>query len=144
MSSRSQHSFGKVRLAFQAIANVFNRKFGRKFISFFLVSALITVSMTACTSSPTANTGSQKGLVSFAVTKQAHANIIPTADREGNPKNIKTWSDPEKNGISLITADPKTSGVARWNFLAIWNSALKANNKNEAKTIDTLAKVFTK
>ncbi|MFN6069674.1 MAG: substrate-binding domain-containing protein, partial [Pseudanabaena sp.] len=63
--------------------------------------------------------------------------------REGNPKNIKTWSDLEKPGVALITADPKTSGVAKWNFLAIWNAALKANNKDEAKTIDTLAKVFT-
>jgi sulfate/thiosulfate-binding protein len=73
------------------------------------------------------------------VSKSVPAIIV----REGNPKNIKTWSDLEKPGVALITADPKTSGVAKWNFLAIWNAALKANNKDEAKTIDTLAKVFT-
>ncbi|HBC42292.1 MAG TPA: sulfate ABC transporter substrate-binding protein [Pseudanabaena sp.] len=223
--------------------NIFSHKWGRKFVSFFLAGALISVTMAACTtttdtkpaattpttgSSPAAQTTPAAGapkkdveltLVSFAVTKQAHEKIIPkfvekwqkeqnqkvtfkqsyggsgsqtravidgleadvvhlalSADtfklekagliepgwekehpsdsivsksvpaiivREGNPKNIKTWSDLEKPGVALITADPKTSGVAKWNFLAIWNAALKANNKDEAKTIDTLAKVFT-
>ncbi len=62
--------------------------------------------------------------------------------REGNPKNIKDWSDLEKNGISLITADPKTSGVARWNFLALWNAALKKGGSDE-KALEALTKVYT-
>ncbi|MDX2255120.1 MAG: sulfate ABC transporter substrate-binding protein [Pseudanabaenaceae cyanobacterium bins.39] len=61
--------------------------------------------------------------------------------REGNPKNIKDWSDLEKEGISLITADPKTSGVARWNFLALWNAALKKGGSEE-KALESLTKVY--
>jgi sulfate transport system substrate-binding protein len=61
--------------------------------------------------------------------------------REGNPKNIKDWSDLEKEGISLITADPKTSGVARWNFLALWNAALKKGGSEE-KALEALTKVY--
>jgi sulfate/thiosulfate transport system substrate-binding protein len=45
------------------------------------------------------------------------------------------------NAVKLITADPKTSGIARWNFLALWNSALKTD-KDEAKAIDFVTKVY--
>ena len=62
--------------------------------------------------------------------------------RDGNPKNIKDWSDLEKDGISLITADPKTSGVARWNFLALWNAAVKKGGSDE-KALEALTKVYT-
>src|SRR5271154_5650000 len=47
--------------------------------------------------------------------------------RKGNPKNIKDWDDLVKPGISVITPNPKTSGGARWNFLAAWGYALKKN-----------------
>jgi len=53
--------------------------------------------------------------------------------RKGNPKNIKDWDDLVKPGISVITPNPKTSGGARWNFLAAWGYALKKNNGDEAK-----------
>jgi sulfate/thiosulfate transport system substrate-binding protein len=62
--------------------------------------------------------------------------------REGNPKNLKDWSDLEKDGVSLITADPKTSGVARWNFLALWNAAVKKGGSDE-KALAALTKVYT-
>ncbi len=42
--------------------------------------------------------------------------------RPGNPKGIKTWSDLAKPGVTVITANPKTSGGARWNFLGLWGS----------------------
>lgn len=45
--------------------------------------------------------------------------------RKGNPKNIKTWEDLARDGVSVITPNPKTSGVARWNYLAMWGAALK-------------------
>jgi sulfate transport system substrate-binding protein len=45
--------------------------------------------------------------------------------RKGNPKNIKDWGDVLKPGIQVITPNPKTSGAARWNFLAVWAWALK-------------------
>lgn len=68
-------------------------------------------------------------------------SVVALVTREGNPKGIKDWSDLEKDGVSLITADPKTSGVARWNFLALWNAAAKKAG-NDEKTIDSLTKVF--
>jgi sulfate transport system substrate-binding protein len=45
--------------------------------------------------------------------------------RKGNPKNIKDWSDLARPGVEVITANPKTSGAARWNYLAMWGYALR-------------------
>ncbi len=45
--------------------------------------------------------------------------------RKGNPKNIRNWSDLARDDVKVITPNPKTSGVARWNYLAIWGFALK-------------------
>ena len=53
--------------------------------------------------------------------------------RKGNPKKIKDWDDLAKPGISVITPNPKTSGGARWNYLAAWGYALKKNNGDSAK-----------
>ena len=52
--------------------------------------------------------------------------------RKGNPKAIKDWDDLVKPGISVITPNPKTSGGARWNYLAAWGYALTKNNNDEA------------
>lgn len=68
-------------------------------------------------------------------------SVVAIVTRPGNPKNIKTWEDLAREGVSLITADPRTSGVARWNFLALWNSAIKAG-KNEAQALDFVTKVY--
>ena len=53
--------------------------------------------------------------------------------RKGNPKAIKDWPDLVKPGIGVITPNPKTSGGARWNYLAAWGYALKANGGDAAK-----------
>lgn len=53
--------------------------------------------------------------------------------RKGNPKQIKDWDDLVKPGISVITPNPKTSGGARWNYLAAWGYALKKHNGDEKK-----------
>ena len=53
--------------------------------------------------------------------------------RKGNPKGIHDWPDLVKPGVSVITPNPKTSGGARWNYLAAWAYGLKANNGDEAK-----------
>ncbi|MFA3762956.1 sulfate ABC transporter substrate-binding protein [Yersinia sp. 2544 StPb PI] len=53
--------------------------------------------------------------------------------RKGNPKQIHDWSDLVKPGISVITPNPKTSGGARWNYLAAWGYALEHNNNDQAK-----------
>ena len=59
--------------------------------------------------------------------------------RKDNPKNIKDWDDLVKPGVQVITPNPKTSGGARWNYLAAWGYALKNNNNNQEK-----AKEFVK
>ncbi|HLY55200.1 MAG TPA: sulfate ABC transporter substrate-binding protein [Stellaceae bacterium] len=53
--------------------------------------------------------------------------------RKGNPKQIHDWPDLLKAGVAVITPNPKTSGGARWNFLAAWSYALAANDKSEDK-----------
>ena len=53
--------------------------------------------------------------------------------RKGNPKGIKDWDDLVKPGVSVITPNPKTSGGARWNYLAAWGYALKHNGNDAEK-----------
>ena len=53
--------------------------------------------------------------------------------RKGNPKHLKDWPDLIKPGVQVVTPNPKTSGGARWNFLAAWGYALKQPGGNEAK-----------
>ncbi|MBQ0959778.1 sulfate ABC transporter substrate-binding protein [Ideonella sp. 4Y11] len=62
--------------------------------------------------------------------------------RKGNPKGIKDWGDLVKPGISVITPNPKTSGGARWNYLAAWGYALKQPGGNEAKARDFVTALF--
>ncbi len=62
--------------------------------------------------------------------------------RKGNPKAIRDWSDLIRPGVSVITPNPKTSGGARWNFLAAWAWALKQQSGNEASAKDYLHGLF--
>src|SRR6266404_1342781 len=62
--------------------------------------------------------------------------------RKGNPKGIKDWSDLIKPGVSVITPNPKTSGGARWNYLAAWGYALKQNNGDEKKAREFVSALF--
>jgi sulfate transport system substrate-binding protein len=62
--------------------------------------------------------------------------------RKGNPKGIKDWDDLIKPGVAVVTPNPKTSGGARWNYLAAWGYALKKNNNDQAKAKDFVAKLF--
>jgi len=63
--------------------------------------------------------------------------------RKGNPKGVKNWDDLIKPGVSVITANPKTSGGARWGYLAAYGFALKAPGGNETKAKDFVAKLFS-
>jgi sulfate/thiosulfate transport system substrate-binding protein len=67
-------------------------------------------------------------------------SVTVLVTRPGNPKGIKNWADLAKDGIKVITANPKTSGVAKWNFLALWNDATKAGN--EVKAQEFVSKVY--
>jgi sulfate transport system substrate-binding protein len=62
--------------------------------------------------------------------------------RKGNPKGIKDWNDLVKPGIKVITPNPKTSGGARWNYLAAWGYALKQNNNDSAKAKAFVAALY--
>jgi sulfate/thiosulfate-binding protein len=62
--------------------------------------------------------------------------------RKGNPKGIKDWSDLVKPGVKVITPNPKTSGGARWNYLAAWGYALKQPGGSEAKARDFVTQLY--
>lgn len=61
-----------------------------------------------------------------------YTSTIVFVVRKGNPKRIRDWGDLVKPGVSLVMPNPKTSGGARWNFLAAWGYALKRNHNDDA------------
>lgn len=62
--------------------------------------------------------------------------------RRGNPKRVKDWDDLIKPGVTVITPNPKTSGGARWNYLAAWGFALREYGNDEAKARDFVARLY--
>jgi len=62
--------------------------------------------------------------------------------RKGNPRHIKDWDDLVKPGISVITPNPKTSGGARWNYLAAWAYAIKQPGGNDQKAQDFVKRLY--
>jgi sulfate transport system substrate-binding protein len=62
--------------------------------------------------------------------------------RKGNPKHIKEWSDVVRDGVAVITPNPKTSGGARWSYLAAWGYALRHNNNDDAKARAFVARLY--
>jgi sulfate/thiosulfate transport system substrate-binding protein len=62
--------------------------------------------------------------------------------RKGNPKGVKDWDDLVKPGVSVITPNPKTSGGARWNYLAAWGYALRKFGNDDAKAKAFVASLF--
>ncbi|WP_298913160.1 sulfate ABC transporter substrate-binding protein [uncultured Nostoc sp.] len=68
-------------------------------------------------------------------------SVAALVTRSGNPKGIKNWEDLAKDGVKLITANPKTSGGAKWNFLALWDSVIKTGG-DEAKATEFVTKVY--
>jgi sulfate/thiosulfate-binding protein len=71
-----------------------------------------------------------------------YTSTIVFVVRKGNPKGIKDWGDLVKPGTVVVTPNPKTSGGARWNYLAAWAWASQAYGGDEAKVRDYLAKLF--
>jgi len=62
--------------------------------------------------------------------------------RKGNPKGIKGWDDLVKPGVAVITPNPKTSGSARWNYLAAWGFELRRTNGDETKATDFVRRLY--
>src|SRR5438874_9050355 len=89
-----------------------------------------------------------KGLVAPDWQKRLSLNASPYTStivflvRKGNPKAIKDWDDLAKPGIQVITPNPKTSGGARWNYLAAWAYADKKFNHDQAKDKEFVTAVY--
>ncbi|MEH6493416.1 sulfate ABC transporter substrate-binding protein [Halopseudomonas sp.] len=71
-----------------------------------------------------------------------YTSTIVLLVRKGNPKNIRDWDDLVRDDVAVITPNPKTSGGARWNYLAAWGYALKKFAGDEDKTYQFISKVF--
>jgi sulfate transport system substrate-binding protein len=71
-----------------------------------------------------------------------YSSTIVFLVRKGNPKAIKDWGDVVKPGVAVVTPNPKTSGGARWNYLAAWGYALKQPDGDEAKAREFVATLF--
>lgn len=90
----------------------------------------------------------QKGLIAPDWIKRLPDNSAPYTStivflvRKGNPKNIKDWNDLAKPGIEVVTPNPKTSGGARWNFLAAWGYALKQPGGNDQKARELVTHIY--
>ncbi|UNK02086.1 sulfate ABC transporter substrate-binding protein [Ralstonia insidiosa] len=90
----------------------------------------------------------EKGLTAKDWQKRLPNNASPYTStivflvRKGNPKGIKDWNDLVKPGIAVITPNPKTSGGARWNYLAAWAYALKQPGGSDATAKDFVQKLY--
>src|SRR5450756_261809 len=62
--------------------------------------------------------------------------------RKGNPKNIKDWGDLTQKGVKIVVPNPKSSGGARWAYLAAYSYALEANGHDDAKARDYITKLY--
>jgi sulfate/thiosulfate-binding protein len=92
----------------------------------------------------------QSGLIAGGWQKRLPQNSSPYTStvvflvRKGNPKGIKDWADLAKPGIQIITANPKTSGGARWNYLAAWGYALKQPGGTDEKARQFVSDLYKK
>lgn len=90
----------------------------------------------------------EKGILARDWQKRLQNNSSPYTStivflvRKGNPKGIKDWNDLVKPGTAVITPNPKTSGGARWNYLAAWAYALKQPGGTEASAKEFVSKLF--
>ena len=78
----------------------------------------------------------------FPDNSSPYTSTIVFLVRKGNPKNIQDWDDLTREGISVITPNPKTSGGAQWNYLAAWEYAKRKYNGDEAQIRDFMKKLF--
>ncbi|HYQ31015.1 MAG TPA: sulfate ABC transporter substrate-binding protein [Polyangiaceae bacterium] len=71
-----------------------------------------------------------------------YTSTIAFVVRKGNPKKIKDWNDLIREGVAVITPSPKTSGGARWNYLAAWGYALKQPGGDDTKAREFVSKLY--
>ena len=91
----------------------------------------------------------QSGLINAGWQRRLPQNSAPYTStivflvRKGNPKGIKDWSDLVKPGIGVITPNPKTSGGARWNYLAAWEYAKRQPGGNDDRAREFMRQLFS-
>jgi sulfate transport system substrate-binding protein len=78
----------------------------------------------------------------FPLDSAPYTSTIVFLVRKGNPKNIQDWDDLVKEGIGVITPNPKTSGGARWNYLGAWAYAYDKFNGDESQIVDFVGKLY--
>lgn len=69
-------------------------------------------------------------------------SVVDLVTREGNPKNIQGWADLAREDVRVVTANPKTSGGARWNFMALWGAVTQTSGK-EDQALDFTTQVYS-
>jgi sulfate/thiosulfate-binding protein len=90
----------------------------------------------------------QRGLIDRTWQKRLPQNSSPYTStivflvRKGNPKGIKDWGDLVRSGVQVITPNPKTSGGARWNYLAAWEYARRRGGGNDARAREYVTALF--
>ncbi len=126
---------------------VFDQSYGGSGSQARAVAAGLEADIVALALAPDITKVEEAGLIEPGWETEAPNNSIVTKSvaalvtREGNPKGIKTWSDLTKDGVEVITANPKTSGGARWNFMALWGSVTQTGG-DEAKAKEFSSQVF--
>jgi len=89
-----------------------------------------------------------RGLIHSGWQKRLPNNAAPYTStivflvRKGNPKGIRDWPDLTREGVNVITPNPKTSGGAQWNYLAAWGYALKQPGGNDAKAREFVKRIY--
>jgi sulfate/thiosulfate transport system substrate-binding protein len=89
-----------------------------------------------------------KGLINkdwqshFPDNSAPYTSTIVFLVRKGNPKAVKDWGDLARQGLQVITPNPKTSGGARWNYLAAWGYALRQSGNDEAAARNLVADIY--
>jgi sulfate transport system substrate-binding protein len=78
----------------------------------------------------------------FPQNSAPYTSTIVFLVRKGNPKKIKDWPDLARPGVAVVTPNPKTSGGARWNYLAAWGYALRQPGGSDAKARDFVGRIF--
>jgi len=79
----------------------------------------------------------------FPDNSSPYTSTIVFLVRKGNPKHVKDWNDLLQEGLKIVTPNPKTSGGARWNYLAAWGYALKTNHNDQDRAMAFVKALYT-
>jgi sulfate/thiosulfate-binding protein len=124
----------------------FNQSYGASGDQARAVAAGLDADLVALSLAPDVSTLVKKGIVPASWSKNTWRGMVTNSVvvfvvRDGNPKNIHTWSDLTKKGLQVITPNPFTSGGARWNVMAGYG-AQRAQGKTDKQAIAYLHKLF--